>query len=440
MANPMPDLFSKKRVAILNSKSKDQVFRHLVRMITAEFPDVTQKEIMELVQERENLISTRVSESIAIPHARIPGFPVTVAAVALSKKGILYDSLDDSKIQLCVLIVGDGSEHLEALSWTAKQLSDPERFNSIVNASTPHKIVSILKGDELKRKRTAVISKEHVASGFLQKAYELGEEIGASAVVYHAVTGVNSLSFKPKRKVPIYLVCLNRSVLPEEIPGVKEIIEIPFKNINRSNQVELVLIYLISQGMFKRGQKVLSILGSPEANLLDTIILSNLRDYRFFFNIGKKPRPVDLQQQVLARMLQITSELAFEGREGKPVGTLFIMGDTEKVLKYCQQMVVNPFGGYKEENRNVLDPGLKATIKEFSKIDGACVIRGDGVIITAGAFVKAENRSEFKLEGLGARHTAAANVSSCTNALGIALSESTRRISVFKDGKQIMHF
>ncbi|KMQ51809.1 phosphotransferase system mannitol/fructose-specifc IIA component [Chitinispirillum alkaliphilum] len=434
------ELFSKKRVAILNTNSKDQVFKHLIRLITDEFPHTNYTEIMTLVQERESLISTRVSDSIALPHARIPGFPGTVAAVALSKKGILYDSLDDTKIKLCILIVGDGNNHLEALSWTAKRLSDPDRFNSILNASTPQKIVSILKGDGAGRKRKSAATTEPVSSSILKKAYELAQDVGVSAVVYHSVSEITALSFKPKRKVPIYMVCLDRSSLPEEITGVKEIIEIPFKNINRSNQVELVLIYLISQGIFKRNQKVLSILGSPDENLLDTIILTNLKDYRFFFTIGKKPRPIDLQQQVFARMLQITSELAAEGREGKPVGTLFVLGNSEKVLKSCQQMVVNPFGGYKEENRNVLDPGLKATIKEFSKIDGAFVIRGDGVIVTSGAFIKAESDSEFVPKGLGARHTAAANISSCTSALSIALSESTRRISVFKDGKQIMHF
>jgi DNA integrity scanning protein DisA with diadenylate cyclase activity len=110
------------------------------------------------------------------------------------------------------------------------------------------------------------------------------------------------------------------------------------------------------------------------------------------------------------------------------------------VEKFSQQLVVNPFGGYKEEDRNVLDPGLQATIKEFSKIDGACLIRGDGVLLSCGAYIKAGTEGDAAEQGYGARHAAAAGISAVTDALAIAVSESTRRISVFRQGRRIMYF
>ncbi|MDG5814605.1 PTS sugar transporter subunit IIA [Chitinispirillales bacterium ANBcel5] len=431
-------LFSTKRIVLLNSVSKEQMFRQLIELVLKDTRGFSFEQIWESVLERENLISTRISDTIAIPHARIPGFGGTIAAVGLSKRGIIYDSIEDRKIKLCILIVGDGNEHLEALSWTAQRLYDKERLESILKATSARRIFSLLTGKIEPAKTSA--AKETPSSRLLQKAYALGEDLGLSGVIYHAPLPVNKLSFRPVRKLPLYIVCSDRSLFPQKIPGVKEIVQIPFKNTNRSSQVELVLIFLISQGVIKRNQKILSVLGSPEREHLDTIILTDVRDYRFFFTIGRKPRPKDLQQQVFARMLQIASELAHEGREGKPVGTLFVLGDSENVLKSCQQMVVNPFGGYKEENRNVLDPGLEATIKEFAKLDGAFIIRGDGMIIASGAFIKAESGSDFILKGLGARHTAGANISASTDALSIVLSESTRRVTVFKKGKQIMRF
>jgi len=434
------DFFSVKRTTILQGETKEQVFEELAKLIVKSAPGITVETILDHVRERESLVSTRITETLAIPHAWIPGFTGTVAAAGLSRNGVIYDAHDSTPVKLVVLIVGDGNDHLQALSWTAERLDDEERLKAILNASSSTKLYSILTGNKspIRRKSAAL---EVPAAKVIHKAYELAGELALSAVIYHtSSTELPTLSFKPNKKLPLYMVVSDRTLTSQKIPGVKEIVHVPFRVPNRTNQAELALIYLISQGIIEKDQKVLSVLGSPEKDQLDTIILSDSRDYKLFFKLGRKPKPIDLDQQVFSRAIQMSSELAYEGREGKPVGTLFILGDHEKVLKACQQMVVNPFGGYKEENRNILDPGLEATIKEFAKIDGAFIIRGDGVIVTSGAFIKAQGGSEQIQKGFGARHTAAANISAATDALAISLSESTRRVSVFKGGKRIMYF
>jgi hypothetical protein len=50
---------------------------------------------------------------------------------------------------------------------------------------------------------------------------------------------------------------------------------------------------------------------------------------------------------------------------------------------------LNPFYGYKEEDRNILNPFMDETMKEFSSIDGAFIIRGDGVVLSAGSLLQA---------------------------------------------------
>ena len=100
-------------------------------------------------------------------------------------------------------------------------------------------------------------------------------------------------------------------------------------------------------------------------------------------------------------------------------------------------MVINPFHGYPEEQRNIMDPSLRETIKEFSAIDGAFVIRGDGVIEAAGRHLNAAADVDLP-PGLGARHMAAAGISDVSAATSIAISESTGTVSVFKNGKIFM--
>jgi DNA integrity scanning protein DisA with diadenylate cyclase activity len=86
---------------------------------------------------------------------------------------------------------------------------------------------------------------------------------------------------------------------------------------------------------------------------------------------------------VFDRLLTLTLELAEEGKEGKPLGTIFILGDDKKVMELSSQMVINHFAGVPEAERNIMDSGLKETIREFATIDGAFIIRDDGVILAA---------------------------------------------------------
>jgi DNA integrity scanning protein DisA with diadenylate cyclase activity len=139
--------------------------------------------------------------------------------------------------------------------------------------------------------------------------------------------------------------------------------------------------------------------------------------------------------EVFSEALNIVIELAAQGREGRKVGTILVLGDHERVLQLSRQMVINPFMGYSEEERNILNPDLIETIKEFSAIDGAFIIKDNGAIVTAGRHLNAAIESKDFPQGLGSRHIAAAGITDVTNAIAIVLSESTGNVNVFKNGK-----
>ena len=128
-----------------------------------------------------------------------------------------------------------------------------------------------------------------------------------------------------------------------------------------------------------------------------------------------------------------------EGREGRTVGTLFVVGDSDRVLSQSHQLVFNPFHGYPEEERNILDHRLEETIKEFSAIDGAFVVRGDGVVLSAGRYLAPRSKLEEPLpQGLGTRHEAAASITVTTDAIAVCVSQSTGTVSIFKRGRMIL--
>src|SRR5205085_3924104 len=113
--------------------------------------------------------------------------------------------------------------------------------------------------------------------------------------------------------------------------------------------------------------------------------------------------------ETLRAVVDLATEIGREGREGKPVGTMFIVGDTRKVLAMSQPMNFNPFRGYSREERDVRDPVVREQIKDLAQLEGAIIIRRDGIASNACMRIDAGGDVDFTLSmGLGTRHAAAA--------------------------------
>jgi diadenylate cyclase len=145
-----------------------------------------------------------------------------------------------------------------------------------------------------------------------------------------------------------------------------------------------------------------------------------------------------VQPEVFDRLLIMVLELAEEGKEGRPLGTTFILGDHEKVMSMSSQMVINPFSAVPESECNILDPALKETIREFSTIDGAFIVRDDGVVLAAGRHLSPSVETSELPQGLGARHRSAAGITALTNSIAVVISESTGDVRIFSRGKFFM--
>jgi DNA integrity scanning protein DisA with diadenylate cyclase activity len=140
---------------------------------------------------------------------------------------------------------------------------------------------------------------------------------------------------------------------------------------------------------------------------------------------------------VLLRVFQLASELSSEGREGKPVGTIFVVGDDEGLENLTQQLILNPFAGHADEDRNLLDPSIGETVKELAKLDGAFLISADGTVRAAGTHLSGRPIRDQMSSGLGARHAAALGISAAAKVIALCISESTRRVSVYWAGRRL---
>jgi DNA integrity scanning protein DisA with diadenylate cyclase activity len=205
-------------------------------------------------------------------------------------------------------------------------------------------------------------------------------------------------------------------------------------------QIKLAVIMSLSAGYISAGDKIVCLTGIPDFGNLDCIVVLDIgKETELLTSSYVTEIAQHIPSEVFEALLNLAVELASQGREGKPVGSTFVIGDHAKVMQYSRQTIFNPFHGYPEEERHLLNPQLRETLKEFSALDGAFVIREDGVVLSAGRHLNAALNSSVELpQGLGSRHVAAAGITSVTAAVAIVISESTGDVRIFKDGDTFM--
>lgn len=225
---------------------------------------------------------------------------------------------------------------------------------------------------------------------------------------------------------------------PQGAAEAAAVLHMPAIKLTRMGQIKMALLSSLSRGVFHRGDVVVCVAGSPLERLMDTLLVVRIgEEHEAMLGPEAQDLTADVRPEVFEKVLDLAVQLANEGRDGKPIGTIFVIGDSEAVRSLTQQLIINPFRGYAEEERNILDPRLTETIKELAAIDGAFIIREDGVVLSAGTYLKPGLAGEALPTGLGARHAAANSLSASTRAIVLTVSESTGMVRVFRDGRVV---
>jgi DNA integrity scanning protein DisA with diadenylate cyclase activity len=142
--------------------------------------------------------------------------------------------------------------------------------------------------------------------------------------------------------------------------------------------------------------------------------------------------------ETLKIVVDLAIEIGREGREGQPVGTLFVVGDTRKVVTHCQPAGFDPVKGYARGERDLHDPRVREAVKEVAGLDGAFVIAGDGTVERAAQLIDAPYSDLALPKGFGARHWAGAAISNVTNAIAVVVSQSSGTVRIFQSGDCVL--
>jgi diadenylate cyclase len=271
----------------------------------------------------------------------------------------------------------------------------------------------------------------------MEFACKFAQEINAKAILLYSEVAQDIPWEKDNDKYcDVILIARGDDDVPKNIKHLKKVIHIPRVSFTRLSQIKIAITKGISTGYFAKGDKLVCLTGIPKFGYVDSIFIIDVGKEFEILTSGEVTDFFEgVNPEVFETVLNIAVELAAQGREGRSVGTIFILGDIEKVLQLSRQMIMNPFMGYEEDERNILDHTLRETIKEYSALDGAFIVRSDGVLVTAGRHLSAAFEGKDFPKGLGSRHIAAAGITSVTNAIAIVVSESSGTVRIFKNGK-----
>ncbi len=432
------------RIIDLKSHSFSEALEEMLKVCPAQVfetsgkPDHIHRELLK----REANITTCLSSGIAIPHLRIKSKKPYTFVLGRCKQGLDYEDIEDYrqlKFVLLLLASETDKSYLKVLAALARIFHDKHIVDRLFHIDKlpllQKEILQILRGSA----HTPKVRSNKFNQFILKETDHIARGTCCSTIMIFADTlsGNFNLPSQFKRfKTILVTQDANNHSFTESI--VDETIIVRSYSNNRLSQLRSAVLIALSRGVVDSKDKICCVGGIAQSNQFDTLVVVEVeKEFSSLFSKKKNILPDHIKPEVLERVLAIAMELGLEGREGRAVGTCFVIGDTKELAPFTKPLTLNPFYGYKEEDRNILNPFMDETIKEFSSLDGAFVISGDGVLESAGSLIHAPNYYKELPGGLGTRHAAALAISLAASCIAITVSASTGQIHLFQRGEML---
>ena len=274
----------------------------------------------------------------------------------------------------------------------------------------------------------------------LRSARLLAKQVDADAVLLLAEQPLDWKQLRSLMKgCPVLVAAELADIQHLEPGGGIEAVPLDDPNIPVAERLTQALLEAVADDRLDSGARVVALYSGFDSESIDSMSVLNLGEHLERLTARDLQR---LETQVPLDTLKMVVDLAVdigrEGREGKPVGTLFAVGDQRKVLAQSHPKNFDPFKGYTRDERDIRDRAVRESVKEIAQMDGAFVIAADGTVEAACRYLDSPASGITLSKGLGARHWAAAEISKSTKALAIAVSESTGTVRLFQNGDVVL--
>jgi len=146
------EILNEKVISVgLECSDKDDAINKMVDLASNSGLMTDINKVRECVIEREKLVSTGVGKGFAIPHGKTDEIKGIVAAFAVLKEPVDFDSIDLEPVQFVFLIVGKESllnAHIKLLSRISRLMNKDEFREKLEEAKTPQEVLKIFTEEE----------------------------------------------------------------------------------------------------------------------------------------------------------------------------------------------------------------------------------------------------------------------------------------------------
>ena len=270
----------------------------------------------------------------------------------------------------------------------------------------------------------------------VKAARRVANEVEASAVVMlcEVIYDFEEIA-KLFRKGRLIVTSFSEEVQEAARAAGLDVVEMLHEPQTRQVQLTQALLESVADELLQSGDRIVALYPGFERTNVDSLSIIDLTEHLAKLSSRDLQRlETQVPLETLRRVVDLAVEVGREGREGKPVGALFVVGNHRKVLSMSHEQVHDPFRGYPVKECSLRNPRVRESIKELAQIDGAFIISAEAEVRAAGRILDAPQEGLTLSKGLGSRHWAAAAISKVTDAIAIAVSESTGTVRIFQNG------
>lgn len=439
----LEELVRSVKVVELTAEDRSGAIRELVDAGDWEQAGIATQDILAAIEDREATAQTVVGDGLALPHAIIDWDGEFRMVLGRSRSGVGWLTRDEPLHLVVLLIVGRRrpETHLEVLAGIAELLRDEEFRQSLIVADHSADIRQRLldRVAEQRRRTVTLPAAPRQSVEVTQQAVVLAQVLSAQAVLL-AVDPDQQIPWSALRDWSGRLLVISAGKTTSADPGHRDlhVFRIPHSSLSRHDRAAVGLLMAAARGLLDDERDVVCVTGSRSRPLDSISVTRPAPHLRAVFEKRDNDSGKMTSPEVILRVMTLAIEISAEGREAHPVGTMFVVGDTRQVVRHTQQLVLNPFHGFARRLRNILDPSLSETVKEFALIDGAFLVESDGTIRSAGTYLVVGGGVSSLPGGLGARHQAAAGITADTRAIAVTVSQSTGTVTMFEGGDVVL--
>ena len=436
---------SANRIIDISSNDLVSAYTELLETFATLLPTpAKKKKVLNELVSREKSLTSYLGEGVALPHARVPMKRPYALAIGRCPTGLSFqgkDSYEDVRFIFLLLANEKAKNYLSFLAALARSFQDSSVMDKLWMARGKNEFRTAVRSafagtDDRPARRRTKFNKL-----LTDEAAKIAKAAECSTILIF--TDVFPPSLAPRMTFSGFNVVLAGQDLSDddkEHHRADATLAVRALSRARLSQLRAAILLGLTRDIFGFQDRVCCVGGIPGSGQLDTVLVVDVdEEFESVIGHGEDMLPPDVSAEALERITAIATDLAAQGREGKSIGAMFVLGDHEEVSKRSKPLILNPFFGYDEEDRSILNPFMDETIKELALIDGAFVLRGNGVVESAGCLIQAKAEDIILPGGLGTRHAAAAAITHVTDSLALVVS-SSGQVTYFRKGQMFTLF